>query len=183
MAGRRRRSRTMLVITTSMMTESHHRQNTEGTDTADHPLRRRDLLRKKRFMSKNRVFAWPKAIVPFDFNLPNNSTGMSDCVPVCLSLCLRLCLFIPPLFQPACLPACLYLSASVIVCPSVRLCIVLSVSQPACPFLSVSRYVCLSVCLAIVPLSVCMLACVSVPLSVLFVRVFVSLTSVHLSVC
>ena len=156
MAGRRRRSRTMLVITTSMMTESHHRQNTEGTDTADHPLRRRDLLRKKRFMSKDRDFAWPKAIVPFDFNLPNNSTGMSDCVPVCLSLCLRLCLFIPPLFQPACLPACLYLPVSVIVCPSVRLCIVLSVSQPACPFLSVSRYVCLSVCLPGYCPSVCL---------------------------
>ena len=141
------------------MSESDHHQNTEGTDTAHHPLRRRHLFREERFLSKDRYYVWPKAIVPFDFNLPNNSTGMSDCVPVCLSLCLRLCLFIPPLFQPACLPACLYLPASVIVCPSVRLSVYvsccLSASLPVLFSLSAGMFVCLSAWL----LSLCLFAC------------------------
>ena len=140
-----RRSRRILVIPTSMMTESHHRQNTEGTDTADHPLRRRDLLRKKRFMSKDRDYAWPKAIVPFDFSLPNNSTGMSDCVQVCLSLCLRLCLFTPSL--PASLPTCLHISACLCACLSVCQSMYCAVCLPACLSFSLCQPVCLSVCL------------------------------------
>ena len=119
--GRRRGEGGTLMFTRTMI----HPQITENSDTADHPLRHRGLSRERRFMSADRAHAWPKAIVPYDFNLPNNADGSSSCLSECLSLCVCLCL---PVFLSACLH----------VRPPVRLYIFLSVSVPDCLSLSSS---------------------------------------------
>ena len=49
-------------------------------DNADELQQRRDLTRERRFMSNKKRYAWPKAIVPFDFDMPDNSTGAYVCV-------------------------------------------------------------------------------------------------------